>query len=167
MTVTWRLRGTFLLAVCASMPLLAALFSAMGVFGGYIVGVSLGLPNCSAFGASLDFTGIWSTDRGSVTMTQNSLDVTGTYSPGGSIGNTTYVNNSSFGFNWTDSSGGGSGTFALGNSGNSFTGTYTKSPSSTSNQWDGTRGAAGSAVCRARCARSPARFPPPSRRPRW
>jgi hypothetical protein len=112
--------------------------------GGYIVGPSAGLPNCSSFAASSDFTGLWSTDRGPITLVQDSLDVTGSYLPAGNIINTTSIANSSFAFSWQDSTGLGSGTFSLSSDGNSFTGTYNKSASAVNNPWNGMRTAGGS-----------------------
>ena len=112
--------------------------------GGYIIGPTFGVT-CLGFPASLDFSGVWSTDRGLLAMLQNSFDVTGTYTtPSGSITSFTPVANSAFAFSWQDSSGQGTGNFTLASDGNSFTGTYAKTGLLATSQWNGTRTSTGS-----------------------
>jgi hypothetical protein len=112
--------------------------------GGYIVGIN-GLNSCSSFPAGLDFTGSWTSDRGFLTMLQDSLNVTGTY--GGTAGTVSgSISGNSVSLSWQDGSGQGLASFTLAADGKSFMGTYAKQGAGANSQWNGTRAAGGSAI---------------------
>ena len=108
--------------------------------GGYIVTIS-GQNICWRFPAGADFTGTWSSDRGPMTIVQDSLDVSGTYGSAGTVTGT--VSGTSVSLSWADSGNQGLATFNLSGDAQTFTGSYSKQSSNVIMQWNGARAAGG------------------------
>jgi hypothetical protein len=108
--------------------------------GGYIVTVKA-TNVCSQFAAGTDYTGVWTTDRGSMTLLQDSLNVSGTYRASGTV--TGSVSGTTLSLNWSDLSGQGLATFSLASSGAIWIGSYTTEFSAANGPWNGTRAAGG------------------------
>ena len=114
--------------------------------GGYIL-VIRGTLACPALKQGADFSGSWLTTRGTLTLAEDSIDVTGNYGSGTSISGQVFANSAGIVLSATyqDPDGRiGMANFTLAPDGNSFRGTYQPQSGGT-NSWTGTRYTGGSA----------------------